>query len=222
MTERQRDMLAYGVVALAAGNLLLWIIPACTPEYPGYGVPASLLPNIAAGFMLALSLLGLARAALASRAERRETATAPGPVQAAPAKAKRPGNETARVIPTASAPGVPAEAPARAAEAALREPVAGEKAGADGAASQPEKAEATPLPTASRIQWLHLARFLIPCALLMPAMSWLGFIPAGVIFMAVIQCFCGQRRPLAFGLVAVLPVLAVYAVMRFGLGVPMP
>lgn len=174
MTERQRDMLAYGVVALAGGNLLLWIIPACTPEYPGYGVPASLLPNIAAGFMLALSLLGLVRAALASCAERREAGTA--------------GAQ-----------------------------------GADGAPPATEKAgKGEEKPAAPRVRWLHLARFLIPCALLMPAMSWIGFIPAGVAFMAVIQYFCGQRRPLAFALVAALPVLAVYAVMRFGLGVPMP
>ena len=58
MTELQRDTLAYGVVAAASAYLLIWIIPAYTPEYPGYGVPASLLPDIAAGFMLALSLLG--------------------------------------------------------------------------------------------------------------------------------------------------------------------
>ena len=57
MTELQRDTLAYGVVAAASAYLLIWIIPAYTPEYPGYGVPASLLPDIAAGFMLALSLL---------------------------------------------------------------------------------------------------------------------------------------------------------------------
>lgn len=171
MTERQRDMLAYGVVAVAGGNLLLWIIPACTPEYPGYGVPASLLPNIAAGFMLALSLLGLVRSALASRAERREAGAQ----------------------------------------------------GADGASQETEKAgKGEEMPAAHRVRWLHLARFLIPCALLMPAMSWIGFIPAGVAFMAVIQYFCGQRRPPAFALVAALPVLAVYAVMRFGLGVPMP
>ena len=67
MTELQRDTLAYGVVAAASAYLLIWIIPAYTPEYPGYGVPASLLPDIAAGFMLALSLLGLGRAALSRR-----------------------------------------------------------------------------------------------------------------------------------------------------------
>lgn len=223
MTERQRDMLAYGVVALAGGNLLLWIIPACTPEYPGYGVPASLLPNIAAGFMLALSLLGLVRAALASRAERRERGEAPGPVPAAPGNAD--ASAAAQGGPADISP-VSCEAPASAAPAAGKAEAGTAGAYADGATPSPEgtgEAEKEEeKPAAPRVHWLHLARFLIPCGLLMPAMSWIGFIPAGVSFMAVIQYFCGQRRPLAFMLVAALPVLAVYAVMRFGLGVPMP
>ena len=125
--------------------------PAYTPEYPGYGVPASLLPDIAAGFMLALSLLGLGRAALSWR------------------KA--------------------------------------EKSGGDGQTA---------------VRWRHLACFLIPCALLMPAMSLFGFLPAGIAFMVVIQIGCGQRRWFPMTLVSVAPVLLVYAIMRFGLGVPMP
>ena len=151
MTELQRDTLAYGVVAAASACLLVWIIPAHTPEYPGYGVPASLLPDIAAGFMLALSLLGLGRAALSRR-----------------------------------------------------------KAGKSGGGGQ------------TAVRWRHLARFLIPCALLMPAMSLFGFLPAGIAVMVVIQIGCGQRRWLPMTLVAVAPVLLVYAIMRFGLGVPMP
>ena len=150
MTELQRDTLAYGVVAAASAYLLIWIIPAYTPEYPGYGVPASLLPDIAAGFMLALSLLGLGQAALSRRKAE-----------------KSRGRQTA-------------------------------------------------------VRWRHLACFLIPCALLMPAMSLFGFLPAGIAFMVVIQIGCGQRRWLPMTLVAVAPVLLVYAIMRFGLGVPMP
>ncbi len=151
MTELQRDTLSYGVVAATSACLLIGIIPAWTPEYPGYGVPASLLPDIAAGFMLALSLLGLGRAAFAWR----KAATADGEGQ-------------------------------------------------------------------TTIHWRHLACFLIPCALLMPAMSLCGFLPAGIAFMAVIQLACGQRRPLPLTIVAVAPVLIVYAIMRYGLDVPMP
>lgn len=154
MTHTQRDMTAYGVVALASAAFLLWLIPAWTPEYPGYGAPASLLPDIAAGCMLVLALIGLARALLAARGFR---------------------------------------------------------------AAAPE--ENTP---SVAIHWGHLARFLIPCALCMPAMAVLGFIPAGAAFLAVVQYLCGQRRWGIMTIVAVLPVLAVYALMRFGLGVPLP
>lgn len=73
-----------------------------------------------------------------------------------------------------------------------------------------------------RPAWLHLLLFVVPCALLMPAMSLLGFVPAGVIFMLVIQWLCGQRRAVPLLLVAVLPVTALWALMRFALGVPMP
>ena len=40
--------------------------------------------------------------------------------------------------------------------------------------------------------------------------------------MVVIQIGCGQRRWFPMTLVSVAPVLLVYAIMRFGLGVPMP
>ena len=70
--------------------------------------------------------------------------------------------------------------------------------------------------------WGHLLRFMLPCALLMPAMSRLGFIPSGVVFMLLVQWFCGQRKPVAMVLVALVPVLTVWALMRFALGVPMP
>lgn len=75
---------------------------------------------------------------------------------------------------------------------------------------------------ADAIHWLHIARFFIPCALLLPAMAYIGFIPAGIIFMVILQYFCGQRKPFTMALVAVIPVLIVYAAMRWALGVPMP
>ena len=148
MTQAQRDTISYGTIAVFSSALLLWIIPAWSPEYPGYGVPATLLPNVAAGFMLVLSLLGLVRTVLARKSTTGETV--------------------------------------------------------------------------GRIHWKHIAVFLMPCVLLMPAMSLAGFIPAGIVFMACIQYACGQRRWLTMAIVAVVPVVVVYALMRFGLGVPMP
>ena len=148
MTQAQRDTISYGTIAVFSSALLIWIIPAWSPEYPGYGVPATLLPNIAAGFMLVLSLLGLIRAVLA------RTSASGGSVE--------------------------------------------------------------------RIHWKHIAVFLIPCVLLMPAMARIGFIPAGIVFMLWIQHACGQRRWLTMAVVAVVPVAVVYARMRYCLGVPMP
>ncbi|MDR2820063.1 MAG: tripartite tricarboxylate transporter TctB family protein [Desulfovibrio sp.] len=153
MTELRRNIMGYCIVALGGLALLLLIIPANVPEYPGYGVPASVLPNIAAGFILILALVGLLRSLSDLRARKRH---------------------------------------------------------AD---------KATSISLASL---LRLLSFILPCALLMPAMSRLGFIPAGIAFMLVIQLCCRQRKPLVMTAVAVLPVLAVYAAMRFVLGVPMP
>ena len=147
MATPQRDALGYAGTAVLGVLLLLWLIPAYSPAYPGYGVPASLVPNLAAGGILLLAVLGLVRTALAY------------------GKTRRP------------APGI-----------------------AKG----------------------HLARFFIPCALLMPAMRAVGFIFATLIFMFVIQWFCGQRKPLPLVVVALVPALILYALMRFGLGVPMP
>lgn len=88
--------------------------------------------------------------------------------------------------------------------------------------ASPENREAGKNKDADRVHFLHLARFMIPSVLLMPAMIWVGFIPAGIVFMLVIQYFCGQRRPLPAALVALGSVLFVYVVMRYGLGAPMP
>lgn len=148
MTETQRNATSYAFVALCSGALLLWIIPAFSPEYPGYGAPPTLVPNVAACLMLVLALLGLTQTALRYKHDA--------------------GN------------------------------------------------------TADGVRWRHLFTFFVPCGLMMPAMHYLGFIPAGLLFMLVIQIACGQRRIVPLALVAALPVLAVYLLMRFVLGVPMP
>lgn len=78
------------------------------------------------------------------------------------------------------------------------------------------------IPEEDRVHLWHLARFMIPCILLMPAMRWMGFIPGGLLFMLLIQYLCGQRKPFTMALVAVGTVGLVYAAMRYGLKVPMP
>ena len=73
-----------------------------------------------------------------------------------------------------------------------------------------------------KVHLWHLASFIIPCILLMPAMQWMGFIPAGLLFMLLIQFLCGQRKIFTIGIVAVCTVGAMYLAMRYGLGIPMP
>jgi hypothetical protein len=73
-----------------------------------------------------------------------------------------------------------------------------------------------------RIGFGHLARILIPCALFVLAMEWIGFIPAGIAFMLVIQYLCGQRKLAPAVTIGLGAVFLLYVAMRFGLGVTLP
>lgn len=155
--RERRENLVYGGIALGSVVFLLWVIPAYSPPYPGYGVSASLLPNLTIGTILALSVLALVRNLLAYSVERSK------------------------------------------------------------GSAVTEKTR-----TEDKVHLWHLTRFMIPCALLMPAVKWVGFIPAGVVFMLAIQYLCGQRRPVTLVLVAACTVGVLYVAMRYGLSVPMP
>lgn len=156
MTIRLRDNLVYGGIVLFSVVFLIWVIPAYTPAYPGYGIRASLVPNVVVGIILVISALALVRDLLAYLAKK---------------------------------------------------PIS------------PGKGE---IPAEDKVHLWHLAKFMIPCLLLMPAMKWVGFIQAGAVFMLVIQYICGQRKPVPLVLVTVGTVGILYAVMRYALSVPMP
>ncbi len=159
MTGKKRENLVSGGVALGSLVFLLWVIPTFTPPYPGYGVSSALLPNVAFGSILALSLLSLGLN-IFSHFKSKST--------------------------------------------------------------KPEAGQSGDIPSGGRVHLWHLACFMIPCILLMPAMKWIGFIPGGLLFMLLIQYLCGQRRPVTMALVAAGTVGFLYAVMRYGLSVPMP
>lgn len=59
MSVYQRDIIGYAIILILSAALYFWGIPTYSPEFPGYGVPASFMPNIAAVGMGVLSLLGL-------------------------------------------------------------------------------------------------------------------------------------------------------------------
>ncbi|MDL2307298.1 tripartite tricarboxylate transporter TctB family protein [Desulfovibrio sp. OttesenSCG-928-C06] len=62
------ESIASAAIMLLSVLLLVWVIPAHTPPYQGYGVSPALIPNVSAAIMLALSFLGLLRSALGKRA----------------------------------------------------------------------------------------------------------------------------------------------------------
>jgi len=67
MQQNMKDLIAYSSSLILSLVLILWIIPNNMPEYPGYGVPASLVPEMASYFMLVLSTIGLIRIYIGSR-----------------------------------------------------------------------------------------------------------------------------------------------------------
>lgn len=159
MTGNKRERLVSGGVALGGLVFLIWVIPTFTPPYPGYGVSSALLPNLAFGSILALSLLSLGYNIFSHF------------------KAK---------------------------------------------STNPEAGQSEDIRSKDRVHLWHLASFMIPCILLMPAMKWMGFIPGGLLFMLLMQYLCGQRKPVTMALVAVCTVGLTYAAMRYGLSVPIP
>lgn len=165
MTKTQRDNVIYVCLALGSVLFLLWIIPAYSPPYPGYGAHASLAPNVSVGIMLVVSVLALVRNALAYF---------------------------------------------------LGKAVSPEES------EYPEEGRSDGFSQLGRIDLWHLVRFTIVCALLVPVMEWVGFIPAGIAFMLVIQHLCGRRESVPAVIVALGAVLSLYAAMRYGFGVPLP
>lgn len=86
----------------------------------------------------------------------------------------------------------------------------------------PDEDRANGFSQLGQIHWWHLVRFLVPCALFVPAMEWVGFIPAAIAFMLVIQYVCGQRQLVPAAIVALGAVFLMYVAMRYGLGVSPP
>lgn len=46
MSVYQRDIIGYAIILILASSLYFWGIPTYSPEFPGYGVPASFMPNL--------------------------------------------------------------------------------------------------------------------------------------------------------------------------------
>lgn len=165
MTRFQRETLTYAAIAALSVVTLVWVIPSYTPPHPGYGVPASLVPNVAVGMILLISVLALAGKLWSFLAA-------------------RPANPEEAIYP--------------------------------------DEDQLDGFSQIGRLDIRSLLRFVVPSALLIPAIEWVGFLPAALGFMLLIQCCCGRREPLAAVTVAVVTVGVLYVAMRFGFGVPLP
>lgn len=84
---------------------------------------------------------------------------------------------------------------------------------------EPEKSGFT---QAGKVNLVYLASFMIPAALLVVGIEYLGYIPAAFLFMLVIQFVVGARNLLQPIIVSAVAVALMYIVMRYGFGVPVP
>lgn len=67
--------------------------------------------------------------------------------------------------------------------------------------------------------WLKLIAFL---ASYLGLLKLLGFIPASVLFLALLQYMVGQRKYLTLGILAVVVPLVIYIAFRHGMGIMLP
>lgn len=73
-----------------------------------------------------------------------------------------------------------------------------------------------------RVNLKHLASIVIPCVLLLLSIDYVGYVPASLVFLMVLQYLIGSRRWLQSIIVAVVLVTTLYIIMRYGFGVPVP
>ena len=161
-----RDSFGYVVLIAFSIVLLAWAIPTYTPEYPGYGAPPAMVPNVAVCIMLFMACLSLIRNIVAVRLNKR----------------------------------IPPE-----------EGEFPEDLGDDGGFTQ-----------VGRVNLKHLAGIMIPCVLLLASIDYVGYVPASLVFLIVLQFLIGSRNWVQSIVIAIVLVAVLYIIMRYGFGVPIP
>jgi hypothetical protein len=73
-----------------------------------------------------------------------------------------------------------------------------------------------------RVKLLHLAMIMIPSALLVVAVDYVGYMPSAFVFLMIFQFAIGSRKWIQSTVVSVVLVITLYVVMRYGFGVPVP
>jgi len=96
------------------------------------------------------------------------------------------------------------------------------KADSSGESDYPEEGDSASFTQVGRAKLMHLILFMVPCALLIPALDRIGFIPASILFLLVMQYLVGRRTVVGPVLLAVAMSALMYVVMRYGFSVPIP
>ena len=86
----------------------------------------------------------------------------------------------------------------------------------------PEDGQTTGFTQVGRIKLIYLAKFMIPCALLVVGIDYIGYLPAAFLFMLLIQFVIGSRKLFEPIVVSFAAVALMYVTMRYGFGVPIP
>ena len=86
----------------------------------------------------------------------------------------------------------------------------------------PEDMEEGGFTQVGRINLIHLFSIMVPCVLLLVSIDYIGYVPASLAFLLILQYVIGSRRWLQSVAIAVALVAALYIVMRYGFGVPVP
>ncbi len=86
----------------------------------------------------------------------------------------------------------------------------------------PEEGGGTGFTQVGRLDILHLFKYMVPAALFVAGIHTVGYIASALGFMLLLQYLVGARSPVRIGLIALVAVALMYAVMRYGFGVPIP
>ena len=86
----------------------------------------------------------------------------------------------------------------------------------------PEDAQTTGFTQVGRVKLGHLLGFMVPCALLVIGIEYIGYVPAALLFMLAIQYVIGTRTFVQPVIVSFTAVAVLYVTMRYGFGVPIP
>ena len=86
----------------------------------------------------------------------------------------------------------------------------------------PDEGGGTGFTQVGRLDVVHLVKFMVPAALFVIGINTVGYIASALGFMLLLQILVGARSPVRITLLTVVAVAFMYAVMRYGFGVPIP